>query len=479
MFAGQLIIAANPAGMPVPTDEESIVYLTTKDRLVNWRNIPITLIDSGTCQPGSTAVVPRLSVGGKRWCRLSCAFVDRVRRDLTFCSWRPALDRGLLLSLSYLFVLFSLFSQPAQAVGFKTSVYFAGLGPNSIVAGDFNGDGKLDLAVADGCQTRLCDTFGVVTVLLGKGDGTFVGRKKFAAGPSGTSAVFVTAGDFNKDGKLDLLVLNESINITGDAAILLGNGDGTFQAPVLYDVAAGIPVWAGIADFNDDGVPDLAISDAASSSVAILLGNGDGTFSSPVNYPVGSTPHGLAISDLNRDGKLDLAVVNQSGTVSILLGNGDGTFSLRANPLVGIFPLNVAVADFNGDGHGDLVITLPCGTDGTCETNGGVAILLGNGDGTFQPPAVYIGTGENTNGVAVGDFDGDHRADVVALDFATNDITIFLGNGDGTLQAGLFFAIAGTPTGVVVADFNRDKRIDLVVSSDLNDNANVLLNTGR
>lgn len=388
------------------------------------------------------------------------------------------MDRNRHPLLGLVFGLVSLFSQPAQAVVFNAAFYSAGFGPTSIVAGDFNGDGKLDLVVADFCQTGLCDTVGAVTVLLGNEDGSFKGRKKFAAGPAGTFAVFVTAGDFNKDGKLDLLVLNESTNITGDAAILLGNGDGTFQAPVLYDVAAGIPVWAGTADFNDDGALDLAISDAAANTMAILLGKGDGTFSSPVSYPVGGTPHGLAISDLNHDGKPDLAVVNQSGSVSILLGNGDGTFRQRANPLVGIFPLNVAVADFNGDGHRDLVITLPCGADGTCETNGGVAILLGNGDGTFQPPTVYIGTGENTNGVAIGDLDGDHHADVIALDSASDDLTIFLGNGDGTLQTGTFFQLRGEPVGVAVADFNRDKRIDLAVASQGSDNATVLLNTG-
>jgi VCBS repeat protein len=396
------------------------------------------------------------------------------------------LFRSILVVL--IIALLCLCSAPfACALGFNTTAYYAGVAPNSVVTGDFNGDGMLDLIAADSCQNSACDTVGVVTVLLGNGDGTFHGRKKFQAGPFGTSALFVTSGDFNKDGKLDLLVINNGINVFGTVSVLLGNGDGSFQPPVSYSVGGSTPVWAAAGDFNRDGILDLAVSVTTTNSVAILLGIGDGTFQAAVNYPVEGSPQGLAVADLNRDGKLDLAVANEcghdpacrQGTVSILLGKGDGTFGAQTSFFVGIFPLAVGVADFNGDGHRDLVLTLPCGTDGTCVTNGGVGILLGNGDGTFQTVSVYIGLGADTAELGVGDFNGDHHADVVALDYQTADVTVFLGNGDGTLQPGVSFPVGTNPISVAIADFNRDKSVDMAVVSQIPNNISVLLNTGQ
>src|SRR5215469_7214854 len=366
------------------------------------------LVEKNDCPSGIERIVETqhsLDVSRHKWtlqkssarCRMHSGFPagSSPRAHLTEAVMQCTLLLALIVSLLYL---------PLYGLGFNTTAYFAGISPNSGVTGDFNGDGKLDLVIADSCQNSRCDTVGVVSVLLGNGDGTFHGARKFQAGPAGTSALFVTSGDFNRDGKLDLLVINNGINLFGDVSVLLGNGDGTFQPPVTYGVGGSTPVWA-------------------------------------------------AVGDLNRDGKLDLAVANQcghdpacrQGTVSILLGNGDGTFRPQQSFFVGIFPLAVAVADFNGDGHRDLVLTLPCGTDGTCTSNGGVGILLGNGDGTFQPVAVYIGLGSDTAELGVGDFNGDHHADVVALDYQTSDITLFLGNGNGTLQSGVSFPVCANP----------------------------------
>jgi hypothetical protein len=375
----------------------------------------------------------------------------------------------------------------AQGLGFNPTSYFAGVAPNSVVAGDFNGDGKLDLVVADSCQTFSCDTVGVVTVLLGRGDGTFKKWKKYQAGPYGTSALFVTAGDFNRDGALDLLVINNAISVFGDVSVLLGNGDGSFQPPVSYGVGGSTPVWAAVADFNRDGILDLAVSVTTTNSVAILIGRGNGTFKDAINYDVEGSPQGLAVSDLNCDGKFDLAVANEcghdpacrQGTVSVLLGNGDGTFRPQSSFFVGIFPLTVGVADFNRDGHRDLVLTLPCGTDGTCVTNGGVGVLLGNGDGTFQSVVVYVGLGLDTAILGVGDLNGDRRADVVALDYQTADVTVFLGNGDGTLQPGVSFPVGVNPISVAIADFNGDRATDMAVVCQITNNVVVLLNTGQ
>jgi hypothetical protein len=375
-------------------------------------------------------------------------------------------------------------SQPAFGLGFRSRTYPAGVAPNSVVKGDFNNDGKLDLVIADSCQTLDCDTYGVVKVLLGNGNGTFTPAKKYRAGQDGESAVFVTAGDFNRDGNLDVAVVNNGINLFGDVSVLLGHRDGSFSPPVPYEVGGSTPVWAAARDFNRDGNPDLAVSVTTTDSVAILLGNGDGTFQPAVNYPTEDAPQGFAVADLNHDGKLDLAVANEcghtpgcrDGTVSILLGRGNGTFRRQVSFFVGIFPLAVAVADFNGDSHRDLVLTLPCGTDGTCVTDGGVGILLGNGDGSFQGVSPYVGTGLDTARLGVGDFNGDHHPDVVALNYQTSDITVFPGSGDGTLQSGVPFPVGANPISVAVADFNRDKATDLAVVNQIPNNVSVLLN---
>jgi hypothetical protein len=377
-------------------------------------------------------------------------------------------------------------SQTALASGFQTATYPGGASPNSVVAGDFNGDRKVDLVVADSCYDLRCTGPSVVSVLLGRGNGTFRKGAKYVAGVSGESAVFVTAGDFNGDGALDLAVINQGVNIFGDLSVLLGNGDGSFQSPVAHTVGGAVPVWAEVGDFNGDHVLDIAVSVTTTDSVAILLGVGDGTFQPVVNYDVEGSPQGLAVADLNRDGKLDLAVSNEcgadpacrKGTVSILLGKGDGTFQHQLSFAAGLFPLSVGIANFNGDHHPDLAIASPCGTDDTCVSQGGVGILLGNGDGTFGPIVNYPAAGNDTARLAVGDLDGDSRADVVALNYQTADVRVLAGNGDGTLQAGTDYSMGGNPISVVVGDLNRDGAADFVVVSQTDNNVTVFLNTG-
>src|SRR5262249_15610689 len=153
------------------------------------------------------------------------------------------------------------------------------------------------------------------------------------------------------------------------------------------------------------------------NDVSILLGNGDGTFQTAVNYNTGSSPHGIAIADFNRDGVPDLAIVNECGTdlncrigsVSILFGNGDGSFRPGPVPLLPLSPLSVAVGDFNGDSVLDLAVSQPCGTDLTCASTGAVAILLGDGKGSFRSPVYYDSGGFDTVFVTAGDFNGDGK----------------------------------------------------------------------
>ena len=285
-------------------------------------------------------------------------------------------------------------------------------GATNIVTGDFNGDGKQDFAI--GFQQNLDS--GTLAVFLGKGDGTFQAPMSSAVPPGGLTLV---TGDFNGDGKLDLALMTSSIiglvsamNNTKDAVLmLLGKGDGTFTPSVTYPVGPFADMIAA-GDFNGDGKPDLAVVNASggatdtSSTIGLLFGKGDGTFTPGTSIPLAYL-ESVAVGDFNGDGKLDLAALTDNG-VAILLGHGDGTFG---GPKV--FPASsgnwIVAADLNGDKIPDLV-------DGT-------TYLLGNGDGTFQPPLPLIGTYSSsglspyplvyfTPPVAV-DVNGDGKVDVV------------------------------------------------------------------
>lgn len=277
---------------------------------------------------------------------------------------------------------------------------------HGLASGDFNGDGISDLAVADaGC--------GQVTILLGNGNGTFTESGSFSTGPGAQFAPYsVAVGDFNSDGKLDLVTANE---LNNNSSVLLGNGDGTFQSHVDYDTGADSrQVAAG--DFNGDGRLDEAVS--SSEGVSILLGKGDGTFEAQTLYPLATNDNPyLTIADLNGDSKLDLAVANTAGSVSILLGNGDGTFQSAVPFATGGFSATVIAADFNGDGILDLA------TGNYYDAN--LAILLGNGDGTFRPHINYPAA-SGARGLVAADFNGDGRLDLAVANQFVDSISVFL-----------------------------------------------------
>ena len=333
------------------------------------------------------------------------------------------------------------------------SAFGAGTDPDSAAGGDFNGDGKLDLAVANEGSNN-------VSILLGKSDGTFQAAVDYGAGSNPSS---VAVGDFRDDGKLDLVVANDG---SDNVSILLGNGDGTFQAAVNYGVGSA-PTSVAVGDFNGDGKLDLAVVNELSNNFSILLGNGDGTFQAAVNYGAGLSLFSVAVGDFNGDGKLDLAVASGgSDYVSVLLGNGDGTFKTAVQYVAGLEPISVAVADFNGDGKLDLAVA-------NYESNN-VSILLGKGDGTFQAAVDYgIGT-ENypatPGSVAVGDFNGDGKLDLVVGGVESDNVSVvsvLLGNGDGTFQAAVNYGAGAGQTSVAVGDFNGDGRLDLAAPASL------------
>jgi len=287
--------------------------------------------------------------------------------------------------------------------------------------------------------------------------------------------IAIVTGDFNGDGKLDLAVVG-----TTSVSILLGNGDGTFQTDVQYSVGSG-PVAIATGDFNGDGNLDLVVVDSGDATVSILLGNGDGTFQQSFELPgFGANPASVAVADFNGDGKLDLAVSNESsganlgnGTVSILLGNGDGTFQPALDFAAGSNPGPIVVGDFNGDGKLDLVVA----DDGTSPPNTAVNIFLGNGDGTFQAAQAYT-VGTNPSSLVAADFNGDGKLDLAVANYDTNNVSILLGNGDGTFQSATNFSAGSGPSSVVVADLNGDGKLDMAVANLGTNAVNLLLGNG-
>jgi Bacterial Ig-like domain (group 3)/FG-GAP-like repeat len=333
----------------------------------------------------------------------------------------------------------------------------AGDDPNSVVVGDFNGDGNLDLAVANVYS-------GTVSIFLGDGKGNFALASSPAAGANPSS---VAAGDFNGDGKLDLAVANLS---SGTVAILLGDGKGDFTLGSSF-AAGGYSVSVITGDFNGDGKLDLAVSNYYSNTVSILLGDGTGNFTLASSPATGANPALATVGDFNRDGNLDLAVPNcGSDTVSILLGDGKGNFVLASSPAVSACPLSVAAGDFNGDDKLDLAVA----------DEGGIAsILLGDGMGNFTL-ASSPAAGLNPRFVAIGDFNADGNPDLVFADYTGSTVSILLGDGTGTFSLAAspfvgsnFFA----PVAVAIGDFNRDGKLDIAVADFNSTIVSILLNS--
>jgi len=336
--------------------------------------------------------------------------------------------------------------------------YSTGTNPQTIMSADFNKDGKIDLVTPNYSTTY-------VSILLGNGLGGFGMPTNFNVG--GSNPQYVTCADFNSDMNMDIAVANTGSN---NIAILLGTGTGSFTEPINYAVG-GAPEGITNNDFNNDGKKDIAVVNSFSGNVSILLGTGLGTFLSPTNFSTGSTPMSVISGDFNSDSNVDLAVANLwSNNISILLGNGTGNFSPTYTFPVGTGPYCIVSSDFNNDGKLDLA---------TSNVNSGnVTVLLGAGTGSFTS-ITSIPVGASPQNITTSDLNGVGNGDG-NIDIITNanstDVAVLLGNGTGTFGSALLYTGGNAPAGVTCADYNNDGKTDIAANNYFSNDISIFLN---
>src|SRR5439155_1511164 len=336
--------------------------------------------------------------------------------------------------------------------------YPTGISPRWVAVADINSDGKDDLVVANFCaDPATCAQMGSssISVLLGNGDGTFGNHVDYLTAVGSTSLVIA---DLNNDGKKDVAVTNicsDSSCIASSVSILVGRGDGTFVPHVDYATGPGA-LSIAVGDVNGDGHLDLVTADEF-EAVSVLLGNGDGTFQGHVDYPTSicnpaaacTAPEAVVIADFNGDHKPDLATANYYGfNFSVFLGNGDGTFQPHSDQGELSNPSAIAAADLNGDGNLDIVTD-----DINNNIADAIAIFFGNGDGTFQPKVGYRTGGIGTDAkpaIAIADFNASGERTIAINNVLGNSITVFSGPGNGTFPSQHGWGTGGVPYALAV-----------------------------
>ena len=347
------------------------------------------------------------------------------------------------------------------SVKFTTTEYVQQVGSIAVACADLNNDSYMDIVSSN--------TDGSMSVLLGKGDGSFNPEVQYYSQYDCYSLVIA---DVNNDNKPDIV----AVSLRDRVSVLLGQGNGQFGSQIVSDTSSD-PLTSvssrggALAYIDGDRNLDLVVTNLKTNTVAVMLGDGRGSFGAPKTYAAGVQPFNIAIADFNKDGRPDLVVTNfLSNTVSILLGAANGTFLTQRTYATQNSPGNVAIADLNNDGFADLAVS-------NMGSNS-ISILLGKGDGTFGAQTSYQ-TGTSPQGLAIADFNSDGQADLVVVNgLDGRKISVLLGKGDGTFGAQTTFGTdAKTTIDVSVADFNGDAKIDVVASDPWRNVLAVLLNT--
>ena len=342
----------------------------------------------------------------------------------------------------------------------RARAYATGHPSSAVAIGDLTGDAKPDLVSANGSKTH------TVSVLINKGNGRFRAKREFRTGPGPKS---VAIGDLNADGSRDVATANDA-----NVSVLLNDGDGSLGPKRDYATGRG-PQSVAIDDVNGDSKPDLVTANTGGANgISVLLNRGDGTFQANRDFGPGLSPFDLAIGDLNGDGKADLATVDEGAVfgdprLSVFLNAGDGTFpALREYPT--FEPRSVEIGDVSGDGKPDLLVPYS-----HKESGPGVFVYLNRGRGGFREGGQHLvhgdwGTGGSS--VAVGDLNGDRKADL-AVTSRLDDVSVLVNLGAGRFQRQLDYE-TGFPGELAIDDLNGDGRRDLVVMNY--STASVLLN---
>jgi len=350
--------------------------------------------------------------------------------------------------------------------------------PLSIAVGDMNGDGKPDVIAFNLCTATNCN--GTVSILLGNGDGTLQEAKTFDSGLTFANAIAVA--DLNGDSKPDVIAMSGASCGTPEClsyfSVMFGNGDGTIGQWHKYSTGGYESLTLGLADLNQDGKVDLVIGSHCNgpscdgSAVSVILGRGDGSFQPAEVFATGDVQLvSTTTSDVNGDGKIDVLVAHNFGTVGIFLGNGDGTLQTAELISTGTDPTFVMAEDLNHDGKPDIII----GTTLASASHEQVGVLLGNGDGSFQPVQCFDTNAPSSFGkisLVAGDVNGDGKLDIIAAVHCpascdNTPVIVLLGNGDGTLQkAQRYYSGGRNSDGIALTDFNGDSKPDIAVINE-------------
>lgn len=339
------------------------------------------------------------------------------------------------------------------------------VGPNPVfvTTADMDNNGKLDLVIVDQSVDN-------IRVVPGNGDGTFGVRNTL---PVGQSPIAAAVGDLNGDSKLDIVVSNQG---SSNTTVLLGDGAGAFTPVPLGNPALSSPQSLAVADFDNDGPLDLAVANFDGSNLTLLSGDGRGGFKKSTSFAGGDSQVAVVSGDFNADKRLDLAIANQAlsstkGCVNVLLGTGPGTFALPQPTctLNGALTSLVA-ADFDGDRKLDVAVG-----NGN---NNGISLLIGAGNGIFGTIVNTIPAGMRPSFVVAGDFNGDTSQDLIVANQLDNNVSVLAGNGLGGFAAPAATSTGLSPWSVVTADFNSDQKADLAVANSADGSVSILLGDG-